>query len=597
MPEVSGSVRGAESELRSRWAQRRLLRRRRHRWFAALSAVTLVLALILGVLWRTRSDDVAAPSTCTGQTVSIAASAQYVAVIDEAARRFSQTGQDRSGACLKVSALASSELESLVSAQARPAALVTGPLETDRITAASTRSTGSAVVAQTVNVVAMPQPMAAALGLNAGEVTWRKLSGILLDPTAWSRHGHPEFGRFTIAMGDPQTSSASLTALSALAASAKGAPMSTLRAADLAGEGIQGALLGVTRQVSMTAQTPPQMLESLLRADGAGELLSTVSAAFLDEQSVWAFNTATPGVPLQALYPTDGASVADLTYTRLSDSRTDPQQAAVTAAFGTFLAGSQGQKTFESMGFRAVGAASSPSLRADLGLRPSRPVGVRLPSAEVRSGLTAAWQRMQNPGRFLVLIDVSGSMKQEVAGTGRTKLEFAQDAAVAGMQLVPPAAEIGLWEFSTALSGSEDHRELVPTGSVGDTIGGQNRLSALVGSARGLTPRGDTGLYDSALAAFREMSRTYTPGEPNVVVLLTDGRNDDTNSPDLGSVLETLAAEQDPARPVRFLTIAYGADADQKALAAIARATKGSAYNSPNPADIGRVFFQALSQA
>jgi Ca-activated chloride channel family protein len=349
--------------------------------------------------------------------------------------------------------------------------------------------------------------------------------------------------------------------------------------------------------VTVNAQTQSQVLESLLTADAAGGLLSTVSAAFLDEQSIWAFNTAAPRVRLQAIYPVDGASVADLTYTRVVGSRTDPREAAVAADFGAFLAGSQGQKAFESMGYRSVGAASSPSLRADLGLRPARPVAVALPSAEVRSGLTAAWQRMQNPGRFLVVIDVSGSMKQEVAGTGRTKLEFAQDAAIAGMQLVPPAAEIGLWEFSTALQGGEDYRELVPTGPVGDTIGGQNRLSMLVSGARGLTPRGDTGLYDAALAAFRAMSRSYSPGEPNVVVLLTDGRNDDTNSPGLDSVLATLAAEQDPTRPVRFLTIAYGADADQRALAAIAAATKGSAYNSPNPADIGRVFFRALSQA
>ncbi len=93
------------------------------------------------------------------------------------------------------------------------------------------------------------------------------------------------------------------------------------------------------------------------------------------------------------------------------------------------------------------------------------------------------------------------------------------------------------------------------------------------------------------------MSESYSPGEPNVVVLLTDGRNDDPNSPDLSSLLATLEAEQDQARPVRFPTIAYGADADQKALASIAATTKGSAYVSPDPADIGQVFFRALSQA
>ena len=61
--------------------------------------------------------------------------------------------------------------------------------------------------------------------------------------------------------------------------------------------------------------------------------------------------------------------------------------------------------------------------------------------------------------------------------------------------------------------------------------------------------------------------------------------------------MATIRAEQDPERPVRFLTIAYGADADAAALAAIASASGGTAYSSPNPADIGRVFFRALTQA
>ena len=112
---------------------------------------------------------------------------------------------------------------------------------------------------------------------------------------------------------------------------------------------------------------------------------------------------------------------------------------------------------------------------------------------------------------------------------------------------------------------------------------------------KGLTPVDGTSLYDTALAAFRDVQRSYRPGEPNVVVLLTDGRNDDPDSLSRAALLRRLRSEQDPDRPVHLLTIAYGQHADVGVLRAMSRVTGGHAYASPNPAEIGRVFFQALS--
>ncbi len=97
------------------------------------------------------------------------------------------------------------------------------------------------------------------------------------------------------------------------------------------------------------------------------------------------------------------------------------------------------------------------------------------------------------PAAFLLAGMGAPAGSSQTASAARTKLQFAQEAAIAGMQLVPPEAGIGLWEFATALQGRDDYRELVPTGPVGDPISGQNRLSNLVAAVRGLTPRGDTG--------------------------------------------------------------------------------------------------------
>ena len=68
---------------------------------------------------------------------------------------------------------------------------------------------------------------------------------------------------------------------------------------------------------------------------------------------------------------------------------------------------------------------------------------------------------------------------------------------------------------------------------------------------------GDTGLYDTTLAAFRSEKRWYAPDRINIVVLLTDGINDDpTGGIDRAELLRRLKAEQDKgqARPAPSLS-------------------------------------------
>jgi Ca-activated chloride channel family protein len=296
------------------------------------------------------------------------------------------------------------------------------------------------------------------------------------------------------------------------------------------------------------------------------------------------------------VYPRDGAVRVDISYTLLAGARSRQVERDASTLFGLQLVGDDGQRAFAAEGFRGADGTVPPALSADLPVHGDLPDQLADPPEEaLATQLGIGWDKLRHPGRFLVLFDISGSMGDQVSGTGRTKLQFAQQATIAGMQLVPPQAEIGFWEFSTRLKGTTDYRELVPVGPVTASSGGTTHLGSLVASVQGVTPHGDTGLYDTALAGFRTMRRTLTPGQPNVVVLMTDGRNDDAGSIDLPGLLKILHAEQDPQHPVRFLTLGFGADADQAALTAIAAATGGSAHSSPNPADISSVFFKALA--
>ena len=80
------------------------------------------------------------------------------------------------------------------------------------------------------------------------------------------------------------------------------------------------------------------------------------------------------------------------------------------------------------------------------------------------------------------------------------------------------------------------------------------------------------------------------------MVLLTDGINDDpTGGIDRDELLRRLKAEQQKDRPVRIITVAT-ATPTPTLPRLISQATGGLAYVSRNPADILRVFTDAITK-
>ena len=90
------------------------------------------------------------------------------------------------------------------------------------------------------------------------------------------------------------------------------------------------------------------------------------------------------------------------------------------------------------------------------------------------------------------------------------------------------------------------------------------------------------------------MVTEYDPDYVNSVVIMTDGKNDDPGGGlDLNQLLVRIKATSKGDRPVRVITIGMG-EADPRALQAISKATGGTSYIANTPADIQRVFVQAL---
>ncbi|NUT90565.1 MAG: VWA domain-containing protein, partial [Saccharothrix sp.] len=87
----------------------------------------------------------------------------------------------------------------------------------------------------------------------------------------------------------------------------------------------------------------------------------------------------------------------------------------------------------------------------------------------------------------------------------------------------------------------------------------------------------------------------WESGRLNVVVVMTDGRNEDQAGISRETLLGELAALQDPRRPLPVVALGIGEDADVEELTAIASATGGRAFTTPDPAAITSIFHTALS--
>lgn len=165
-------------------------------------------------------------------------------------------------------------------------------------------------------------------------------------------------------------------------------------------------------------------------------------------------------------------------------------------------------------------------------------------------------------------------------------------AAQGGAELLLGTTELGIWEFSTDLDGERDYREVIPVGPVGprraEIVDALDRVR--------VKPNGATGLYDTTLAAYRDATRNWTVGRINMVLVLTDGKDDNASGISRAKLLDELAELRDKRRPVPILFIGVGPDIDPDELKQIARATGGRVALTPRPSGIQRIFFSALAE-
>ncbi|MEI2776094.1 MAG: substrate-binding domain-containing protein [Tetrasphaera sp.] len=311
------------------------------------------------------------------------------------------------------------------------------------------------------------------------------------------------------------------------------------------------------------------------------------------ERAAFAYAAQHPKTPLAITFPKAGTTNLDYPWLRRADL--DADAAASAEALRTELASAASRAALTSAGFRAADG-SGPGPEIDDRPGPTLTT-LPVPTPAQRDQAAAQWHVLRTDMRMLAVLDVSGSMAWDSGTAGLTRMDVLLGSASRALQNLAPGSKIGAWVFSTAQTGSrQDWRELAPLRRLDAKVGARTRreeLVRLLGTVRGRV-RGDTGLYDTTLAAVDHMLATYEPDYVNSVVLMTDGVNDDTTGGiSLSTLLARLRDRFDPDRPIRIVTIGMG-EADARALKRISAATGGTSYIANTPADIDRVLVQAL---
>ncbi|QKW36509.1 VWA domain-containing protein [Actinomadura sp. NAK00032] len=301
--------------------------------------------------------------------------------------------------------------------------------------------------------------------------------------------------------------------------------------------------------------------------------------ALAPEQAVRAYNSRRPAAPVVAVHPAEGTVYLDHPVAVLA-----PGKARAARLLWRELSGAAVRDDVRRLGFRAPGGAASPEALP------------AVPAAEVRR-IMQSWAQLSLSIRMLSIIDVSGSMDERVA-PGVTRLQSTVRTAQGGLSLLPEDSELGQWIFSTELEGGRDWRELVSVGPLDERLGSATRRQLVLSAFARIRvkPHGDTGLYETVMAAFDYMKRTYKPEYVNSVLLWTDGRNEDPGGPSLEETLDHMRREYDPERPVQVNMLGYGRGVDVDELRRIARVTHGDAYVAETPGQIQGIFLKAVSR-
>ncbi|MEV6598326.1 VWA domain-containing protein [Actinoplanes sp. NPDC051346] len=541
-----------------------------------------------------------ADNSCSGQIkLSVAAATEIAPAVERAAQQWTTGGAQVNGTCVAVtvtgvasgtmaSAIASKHGVTLTGLGAASKTALPDVWIADsntwlmrlRSEASGFSPTDGKSVATSPVVVAMPKKIAEGIGWPTRKLGWNDLLKKMTTGNS-----------LRTGIVEPTRDAAGLAGLLALGSAAGGG---------LEGKARQvGALRALAAGSSSLRE---DLLQKFPRSDDPADLAGSIGAAPLSEEDVVAYNADNPTVPLAALYLDPQPPSLDYPYLVMPEA--DLTKSAAATGLREALQQTSFKNELAKVGLRAPDGTWGAGFAAPTGAPEATP-GATAPTTGTQgagaAGLDAgsinralgSWAAITLPGRVLAVFDVSGSMKTKVPTAGNIdRAAVTRAAALQGLTLFDDKWEVGTWVFSTNMDGDKPYKEIVP---ITPLTSGRAKLQASVSS---ITPKdgGNTGLYDTALAAYKSVQQGWVPGRVNTVLLFTDGKNENADGISRATLISELKKLNDPTKPVRMVIVGIGTGVDAGELEAITAATSaGGVFIAPDPAKISDIFLEAIS--
>jgi Ca-activated chloride channel homolog len=317
----------------------------------------------------------------------------------------------------------------------------------------------------------------------------------------------------------------------------------------------------------------------------------------VSEQELWQYNRESHQVQLAGMYPTDTLMEADYPLALTTKTAGDQARRDIASKLADLITARTFIGSLTERGFRPAASTAS-TAGAGIALAPNasglltqyaRPIPLPPQIAES----AAIWaQYKQLAFQTLLLVDGSGSMNDAVRlrdGTQSTKADLLRQAGAQASQLFGEETSLGMWLFASPNAAAPPFTVALPFGPINDKINGVPRRDVMRTVAAGYKayPSAGTPLFETVLRGIEEMRKYEKSNTVTMVVVLTDGRDEDSPfSMSQQQFLAKLNAQRDPAKPLPVFAIGYGADADMSVLSQMAKLTGGQAVASNDPSDL-----------
>jgi Mg-chelatase subunit ChlD len=431
-------------------------------------------------------------------------------------------------------------------------------------------------LARTPVVVAAPRTYADSLGWPQKQPTWAELS---------MRAIAGQLPR--LCMDDPLRGTAGLLGVLGV---------HTAMGRTTTDQGIaQMRALTVRSRLADSAADASRQLRQMESETDAGAALRDIGVFPVTEQALWSYQRGKPAVPLAGMYPADGLFEADYPLAVAGAAANEPVQRQLAERLAARFRSPEFAETLTQHGFRPAagtpGASAAP-VADGVVARYAPAAAVPADAAQIYN-LVAQWSQYKRlQYQVLLLVDGSASMNDQVrdrSGNVTTKAELLRVAGAQAAQLFGLDTSVALWLFATPAPTSPPYVEIVPFGPLDEALNGTPRRELVhrLASSYKAYERAGTPLYETVLRGTDAMRQRVKPGAVTLVVVLTDGRDEDTSyAMPRDQFLSRLTAARDPQRPVPVFAIGYGQDADMGVLSEMARLTGGGAVPSNDPGDL-----------